>query len=114
DTIRLRWWISAVGAATCLVALTALSLAVPVDRDTAFLPINYVSQFARSGVFAMVVLTTKGFLESDRFVHDQLPPTTLSTCPSARALPHIVIVLDESSFDISAVPGVKVPPGYRN
>jgi hypothetical protein len=113
DVLRVRWWISASGAAACLGALTTLSFAVPMDRETAFYSIDYVSQFARSGVLAMVDLTTRGLMDSDRFVADGLPPPSQVTCPSARQLPHIVLVLDESSFDISRVPGVKVPPDYR-
>src|SRR5262249_19526782 len=31
-----------------------------------------------------------------------------------RKLPHIILILDESSFDISTVPGVKAPPGYQS
>jgi Sulfatase len=113
DSLRVRWWVSASGTIVCLAALTTLSLAVPMDRETAFLPINFVSQFARSGALAMVDLASRGLLESDSFVADRLPPAGLSTCPAAHKLPHIILVLDESSFDISAVPGVKVPPGYQ-
>ena len=28
--------------------------------------------------------------------------------------PHIIMLLDESSFDITAAPGIKVPPGYAD
>jgi hypothetical protein len=35
------------------------------------------------------------------------------TCPLAGKPPHIVMVFDESSFDITAVAGVKVPPDYQ-
>jgi len=28
--------------------------------------------------------------------------------------PHIILLLDESSFDVTAAPGVKVPNGYRD
>src|SRR3546814_8007484 len=37
-----------------------------------------------------------------------------ATCKPGQRLPHIVLVLDESSYDITAAPGVKVPPGYRS
>jgi hypothetical protein len=113
DPFRVRWWVSASGAAVSLAALTGLSFAVPMDREKAFESIDYVSQFARSGALAMIDLTTGGFLDSDAVVSDRLPPPALMTCPSAKSLPHIILVLDESSFDISAVPGVKVPAGYQ-
>ena len=28
--------------------------------------------------------------------------------------PHIILLLDESSFDVSKAPGIKVPEGYRD
>src|SRR5882724_10992987 len=110
--VRMRW--AALGTAASLFALTALSFANPMDREKAFQSIDYVSQFARSGVLAMVDLTTKGLLESDGLIDDRLPAASTSTCPTAQRLPHIVMVLDESSFDISAVAGVKVPLGYQS
>jgi len=113
DPFRIRWWVSASGSIVCLAALIMFSLVIPMDREKAFLPIDFVSQFARSGALVLVDLATHGLLESDRFVPDSLPPAGVLSCPSTRKLPHIVLILDESSFDISAVPGVKVPPDYR-
>ena len=55
---------------------------------------------------------TKGWIEldatPDRIAH--WPAT--SHAGSAGKRPHIVLVLDEASFDITAAPGIKVPPGY--
>jgi phosphoglycerol transferase MdoB-like AlkP superfamily enzyme len=34
-------------------------------------------------------------------------------CETARKLPHIVMVFDESSFDATMLPNVRVPPNYR-
>ena len=110
--IRMRW--AALGAVASLFALTALSFANPMDREKAFQSIDYVSQFARSGVLAMVDLTTRGLLDAGGLIDDRLPAAASTVCPTAQRLPHIVLVLDESSFDISAVPGVKVPPGYQS
>jgi hypothetical protein len=114
DPFRVRWWMAGSGSAACLGVLTVLSLAVPMDRDKAFQSIDYVSQFARSGALALVDLSTRGLLESDAYAADHLPADVPLSCPPAQKLPHIVLVLDESSFDISAVPGVKVPPGYQD
>lgn len=113
DPFRVRWWVSASGTIVCLAALTMFSLAVPMDREKAFVPVDFVSQFARSGALALVDLTTHGLLESDSFVPDRLPPSGSLTCAPTQKLPHIIFILDESSFDMSAVPGVKVPPGYQ-
>jgi hypothetical protein len=35
-------------------------------------------------------------------------------CAPAHKPPHIVMVLDESSFDMTALPGIEVPRGYRD
>ena len=37
-----------------------------------------------------------------------------TTCEPQRKLPHIIMVLDESSFDISKAVGAKVPEGYAD
>ena len=42
----------------------------------------------------------------------KVPP--VAACAPARKLPHIILLHDESSFDITAVPGINVPPGYEN
>jgi hypothetical protein len=121
--IALFWWLdplrtrrrwAGLGAAASLGALTVLSFINPMDREKAFQSVDYVSQFARSGVVAMVDLTTKGLLDSDGLIEDRLLAVPPPSCPVAQKLPHIVMVLDESSFDISAVPGVKVPSNYQS
>ena len=63
---------------------------------------------------ALYDLTTRGLLESDSSVRDRLSAAAPAACTPGQRLPHIVLVLDESSFDISAVPGVKVPRGYQS
>jgi hypothetical protein len=113
DAFRVRRWTAALGAAASLAALSALSLAVPMDREKAFASAAYVSEFMRSGVLAMVDIATRGVLESDSFVADRLPQVAPVGCQPGQRLPHIVLVLDESSFDISTVRGIKVPQNYR-
>ncbi|MBX9843902.1 MAG: sulfatase-like hydrolase/transferase [Xanthobacteraceae bacterium] len=110
--VRLRW--AALGALASVAVLSALSLANPMDRDKAFEPVNFISQFARSGVLAAVDLSTRGLLDSDAAIRDRLPEAVPAACPPAQRLPHIVMVLDESSFDIGAVPGIEVPANYHN
>ena len=62
---------------------------------------NYVSKFARSGVTGVVDLYTRGYLESDAVVSERLAAPAPDTCTPAKRLPHIVMVFDEGSFDIT-------------
>jgi len=84
-----------------------------MDRETAFHSIDYVSQFARSGVLAMVDLTTKGLLEADglsttgcRRRHDGLSDR------AAAATHRHGAPMNRASTSVP-VPGVKVPAGYQ-
>jgi hypothetical protein len=114
DPIRVRRRVAALGATVCAAALAGLSLAVPMDRERAFEGAHYVSQFAHSGVLALYDLTNHGLLDSDSSTGDHLASGAPPACKAGQRLPHIVLVLDESSFDISVVPGVKVPAGYHD
>src|SRR5262249_57268806 len=101
------------GVRGCLAALAALSLAVPTDREDEFYPHQYVSKCARSAAVAAVDLTTGGVLEADPATGGRLNLGTVGTCPAGRKLPHIVMVFDESSFDVTMMPDVKVAANYR-
>jgi hypothetical protein len=65
----------------------------------------------RSGVTATSDLITRGVLESDASVTDHLAAAGGMPCTVSKP-PHIVMVFDESSFDIRAIPDVKTPAGY--
>jgi hypothetical protein len=112
DPFRVRLRSALIGTAASLSGLSALALAVPNDLYEEFSNANYVSKFARSGVTGTVDLFTRGYLESDATVSERLGAAGDGCRPAGR-LPHIVMVFDESSYDISAVPGVKVPADYR-
>ena len=56
---------------------------------------------------------TQGFLDSDLIATDRLSLVPGETCLPAGKPPHIIMLLDESSFDITAAPGIKVPEGYQ-
>jgi hypothetical protein len=101
------------GCLLCLVALAGLSLAVPTDREDEFYPHQYISKFARSASVAAFDLMTGGVLEADTAIADRLDLGTGAACKAGRKLPHIVMVFDESSFDATMMPNVKVPPNYR-
>lgn len=116
DPYRLRRRYAAFGGVVCLVALTALAAAFPQDHWEGFLRDNHVSKFARSGVTSISEYFTRGFMESDAAVAEPLegpvvPAACASVHPSGRR-PHIVLIHDESSFDIRQAPGIKVPKDY--
>jgi Sulfatase len=113
DPFRVRLRASTTGGAVCLAGIVGLASAVPEEPWEPFQGINHISNFARSGVLSVSELMTHGFLESDSAVADRLKLTPDETCQSAGKPPHIIMVLDESSFDITAAPGIKVPPGYE-
>jgi hypothetical protein len=108
--VRLRT--ASLGCVACLAALSGLSFAVPSDIDDKWLADNFVSKFARSASVAVTDYFTRGIIEYDVAVTDRLKSLTGATCRGPKRQPHIVMILDESSFDISAVPGIKVPQDY--
>ena len=73
---------------------------------------NLVSSFARSGVDAVSELMTHGLMESDPAITDRLKTVEALPCRPAAKPPHIILVHDESSFDIRMAPGIKLPSGY--
>jgi hypothetical protein len=112
DPLRLRRRISLAGCTMCLAGLAAIGYWRPLDPVDAFYGGNYVSSFARSGVEAIAEYARIGFMESDATVSDRLKAMGEETCIPAAKPPHIIMVHDESSFDIRAVPDVKVTDGY--
>src|SRR4029079_3816220 len=113
DPIRVRRRVAALGAIGCLAGLRGIALALPLDRETQFYDEEYVSKFARSAVTSLVDLSTDGLMQSDSVAYGHLAAAGPTICQPADRRPHIIMVLDESSFDISAVPGVKVTANYR-
>ena len=113
DTLRPRLSYALAGCVLSFAALAALSLLVPLDREDEFQDHNYVSKFVRSGAVAAVDLATRQMLESDAQAVGSLGAEHAIECQPAAKLPHIILILDESSFDASALPGVKVGPDYK-
>ncbi len=97
-----------------MVALVTLSLSFPTDLQEDFISQNYVSKFARTGVEAIHEFASHGYLESDASAAEGPKAAPTATCHPSRKLPHIILLHDESSFDITAAPGIKVPPGYHS
>ena len=113
DPFRVRLRAALVGALACFAALCALSLAIPNDLYEEFDPNNFVSKFARTGFTSVFDLYTRGYLESDAVVTERLAAAQ-DSCTTAKRPPHIVMIFDEGSFDITRVPGIKVWPGYQD
>ncbi len=112
DPFRVRPSIAALAGTPCLAALVGLSIAVPGEPWEQFQGINYVSNFTRSGVHSISELMVHGWFDSGSSSASRLPPVANETCQSSGKRPHIILVLDEASFDITAVSGIKVPADY--
>lgn len=112
DTFRVHPRKALTGLVGGLVGITALSLAEPQEDWETFLGGGYVSKFVRSGVESISALMLHGYMESDAVVTDRLKLLPEATCSPSGKPPHIIMVHDESSFDIRALPGIRVPPGY--
>jgi hypothetical protein len=110
DPFRVHRGAAALGIATCLAGIAGLSLAYPVFPGEGFGNFNYVSYFTRTGVDAVEAYLEQGFLESDPMTVEEL--RTETSCASVGKRPHIILVHDESSFDIRAISDIKVPAGY--
>ena len=115
DSFRVSRRLAMAGAAVCAVGLTLLAWAWPLENWEIFLRNGHVSKFVRTGVAAVTELVAHGMLESDAHAagHLRTPALGEACVPSAKP-PHIILVHDESSFDITVAPGMKVPPGYRD
>lgn len=112
DHFRVRFRTASIGCVACLAGLSGLSFTVPLDVDDKWLDDNYVSKFARSASVGITDYLTRGIIESDAAVTERLRLTPGASCRPPRRAPHIVMILDESSFDMRTVPGVKLPPDY--
>ena len=112
DPFRVRLRVAAAGSALCLICATMFSIASPMQQHEAFFSDGYVSKFVRSGADAILTLATHGYMKSDASVPGNFQFAVAGSCQPTVKPPHIILILDESSFDITAAPGIKVPSGY--
>ena len=112
DPYRVRLCIASAGGTLCLAAAVGISIAAPIDPSDAFSGDGYVSKFVNSGVDAVMAYMTRGYMESDAHVAGDFRLAAAGACKPAAKPPHIIMILDESSFDIRKAPGIKVPAGY--
>lgn len=113
DRARVRRSMSAIVGGVALAFVVILSNAIPELPHEPFQGANHVSGFSRSMVVSLTELTHGGFLDIDRAVAARLKPLPADDdCAPATRRPHIIMVLDESSYDIRSAPGVRVPEDY--
>jgi hypothetical protein len=112
DPFRIRRLPAFAFALACLAALTGYSLAYPDEAWRGYYDDGYLSKFARSGVIAVSDLLQHGVLEADATASGNLALPLLDACHPTSRRPNIIMIHDESSFDIRAAKGVKVPAGY--
>jgi hypothetical protein len=112
DPFRVRRLTALLLALACVGGLTALEMHFPLRPFEAFYGGNQVSSFARSGVDAVSELMTHGLLEADPAAAERLKLGEDTRCRPAPKPPHIILIHDESSFDIRMAPGIKVASNY--
>jgi hypothetical protein len=112
DPFRIRRLPALACKLACLAALVGFSIAWPEEAWRGYYDDGYLSKFARSGVTAVSDFINYGFMESDAVATSRLKVPLLDSCSPAGRRPNIVMVHDESSFDIRPAKGVKVPAGY--
>jgi len=112
DPFRIRRLPALACSLACLAALTFYALSFPDEAWRGYYDDGYLSKFARSGVTAVADVMRYGFLEADASATERLNVPLVDSCHPAGRRPNIIMIHDESSFDIRAASGVKVPAGY--
>ena len=114
DPFRIRRLPAAAGLLACLAALTGQAITWPDEDWRSYYDDGYFSKFARSGVTAVSDFVSYGFMESEATLAERLKMPLVDSCHVAGRRPHIIMIHDESSWDIRQAAGVKVPAGYGN
>jgi hypothetical protein len=114
DAFRVGLRISFAGLAASAVSLIAVSLLWPTGLNEDFEDRSYVSKFARTGVEGVHELMTRGYLDVADELVEQPVAIADTACRPTQKLPHIILLHDESSFDLAAASEVNVPPGYHH
>jgi phosphoglycerol transferase MdoB-like AlkP superfamily enzyme len=112
DPFRIRRLPASAGLLACLAVLSGQAMVWPVEAWRGYYDDGYLSKFARSGVTAVSDFVNYGFMESEADLAERLKVPLEDSCHVAGRRPHIIMIHDESSFDIRQAAGVKVPAGY--
>jgi phosphoglycerol transferase MdoB-like AlkP superfamily enzyme len=129
DPLRVRRRVALGGVAATVALIAAMAVASPEKAWEPFQGVNHISNLARSGVVAVSRLASTGWIEADppaegalhlAAAHAALPlmqaptPAPATPCDAPAKRPHIIMLLDESSFDVTSAPDIKVPAGYKD
>src|SRR5947207_7966407 len=112
DPFRIRRLPALAAMLACLAVLVGHAFAWPDEAWRGYYDDGYLSKFSRSGVTAVSDFINYGFMESDVASNERLKVPLVDSCAPAGRRPNIIMIHDESSFDIRQANGVKVPPGY--
>src|ERR1700754_3249317 len=112
DPFRIRRLPALASMLACLAALVGYAFAWPEEAWRGYYDDGYLSKFARSGVTAVSDFANSGFMESDAAAVERLKMPLEDACHPAGRRPNIIMIHDESSFDIRQAASVKVPAGY--
>src|ERR1700726_4951917 len=112
DPFRIRRLPAVAGMLACLAALVGQAFAWPDEAWRGYYDDGYLSKFSRSGVTAVSDFINYGFMESEAGATGRLKVPLLDSCHPAARRPNIIMIHDESSFDIREADGIKVPEGY--
>jgi hypothetical protein len=112
DPFRIRRLPAAAAMLACLAALVGYAFAWPEEAWRGYYDDGYLSKFSRSGVTAVSDFIHYGFMESDAVATARLNVPLLDSCHPTGRRPNIIMIHDESSFDIRGADGIKVPQGY--
>jgi phosphoglycerol transferase MdoB-like AlkP superfamily enzyme len=116
DPFRVRRRLALATAGVSLLGMIGLSVPNPEQPWEPFQGVNHISNLARSGVAAVShLVAARGWMEAEpKSLVGAAYAAPADTCDAAERRPHIILLLDESSFDITAAPGIKVPDGYSD
>jgi hypothetical protein len=112
DPFRIRRLPALACKLACLAALAGYSITWPDEAWRGYYDDGYLSKFARSGVTAVSDFINYGFMESDAALTERLKVPLLESCHPVGRRPHIIMIHDESSFDIRQAQDIKLPAGY--
>src|SRR6478672_827633 len=112
DPFRIRRLPALAAMLACLAVLVGYAFAWPDEAWRGYYDDGYLSKFSRSGVTAVSDFVNYGFMESAAVGNESLKVPLVDSCAPAGRRPNIIMVHDESSFDIRQADGVKVPADY--
>src|ERR1700749_4416233 len=112
DPFRIRRLPALAGALARLATLTGYSLPFPDEAWRAYYDDGYLSKFSRSGVTAVSDFMNYGFMEKAAASTDRFNIPLMESCHPAGRRPNIIMIHDESSFEIRETGHAKGPAGY--